>query len=317
MNHKNVIQRSALLFLLLFGANQVAFAIEQKSALDGLPKVVVHQVVQDTIPQSVCFDLKSITGNRCDLAGRISARRQFDGTRATPPYHDVIVFHCFNGDELKFSSFTNPKLQTQLLEKLANGHSVPVVMNVQIERVRIGHDGINMRERLMASIHTCKPVTAESICAAAKSADFDETHCKHYKAALDPDFEKEGIAVSFGNILLSSIPKAAGTRVAISGIEVFNMTSEPVTIQLLSLTIEQDGVAQECTMNGRTRAPQSWEVEAKSWANGSYQPKKMPGTLWMFDSAKPIKPKEKVKVSLEFKLDDGDSISITRVLEST
>ena len=76
-------------------------------------------------------------------------------------------------------------------------------------------------------------------------------------------------------------------------------------------------MAQECTMNGRTRAPQSWEVEAKSWANGSYQPKKMPGTLWMFDSAKPIKPKEKVKVSLEFKLDDGDSISITRVLEST
>ena len=66
----------------------------------------------DAIPALAYFDQKDIDQDgRYVLVGRLSLGRQFLGTRVTPPYRDVVRFHFFNGDELKFSSFTDQAME--------------------------------------------------------------------------------------------------------------------------------------------------------------------------------------------------------------
>jgi hypothetical protein len=289
---------------------QVAFAAEKEQVThDG------GKAVSETISQSARFDLKDIKDDRYALVGRLSLRRQFLGTRATPHYQDVVQFHCFNGDELKFLSFTDPELESRLSKRLANGRALPAMLTVRFERKLAGHDGINMRVRLVAHIEACKPTTAESICAAAEAAGFDAADSERYKAALDPDFEKDGIAVSLGKISVRSKVTPRGSALGIHGIRVFNTTSKVVTIGIIGLSIEQEGVSQRCVLNKRTRAPQSWDVEAGGWSDGIYEKGKMPGILWMFDRSGPIEPEKKVKVQLEFKLNGSDPIILTRIVD--
>lgn len=310
MKHTYIILPQVSLALLILATTQVAFAAENESVTHDRGKAVSKKTLR-----SARFDLKDIENDRYDLVGRLSIRRQFMGTRATPPFRDDVQFHCFNGEELKFATFTSPELESHLSKRLTNGRSLPVVMAVRFERKRVGHDGINMRHRLVAHIETCKPTTAESICAAAKAAGFDAADSARYKAALDPDFEKDGIAISLGKVYVRSNVTPRGSALSIHGIRVFNSTSKVATIEIVGLSIEQKGVSQRCVLNKRTRAPQSWDVEAGGWSDGFYEKGKMPGILWMFDRSGPIEPEKKVKVQLEFKLNGSKPITMTRIVD--
>jgi len=297
-------------------------------SLDSLDKLQeVEAIIEDTkeektvavtIPKSARFDLKDVEDDRYLLVGRLSLRRQFLGTRSTPQYQDIVAFHCFNGDELKFSSFTDPELKSDLSKRLTNGHELPAMLTVQFESKRVGHDGINMSVRLLAQIEACELFTAESICTAAtEGAGFDAADSERFNAALQPDFEKDGIAVSLGNVSVRSKVTPRGSALSIHGIRVFNSTTKDAKIEIIGLTIEQDGKSQKCTLSERTRAPKSWNVAATTWSDGNYEKGSMPGTLWMFDRSGEIEPGKKVKVQLEIKLNGGDPILLTRIVDPT
>ena len=268
------------------------------------------------IPALAYFDQKDIDQDgRYVLVGRLSLGRQFLGTRVTPPYRDVVRFHFFNGDELKFSSFTDQAMEDRLAKSIAHGRSVPAVLTTQVDRKIVGHDGINRSERLVTKVESYKLISAESILGPAKTEGFGEVEFERFKAALDPDFEKDGIAVTLGKITVRSKVTPRGSALSIQGVRVFNATAKPVTIEVTDLTIQQDGVSQKCTLSPRCRTPQSWQVEASSWSDGVYQQGKMPANLWTFDRPKPIKWGTKVEVKLTFKLNGNEPVTVTQVVQ--
>lgn len=294
---------------------------ELESMFDGcdleLPAAGVElqcEVASEAVPQSAHFDLENIKEGQCELVGRLSLKRQFLGTRATPSFHDSVIFHSFSGEELKRSSFTNPELEGRLMKGLAGGHSIPATMTVRLEGKRIGHDGINMSNVLIAHIEAWKPAPAEAICAAAEDAGFDEAAAVSYQAALDPDWVKEGIAVSLGKVYARSKMTPRSVALAIDGIRVFNTTSEVASIEIIELTIEQGGVSRPCVASKRSGAPMTWQVEAKSWSDGIYEKGRVPGTLWMFDSPEPIQPGKEVTLRLKLKL-NGEALTLTRTVD--
>jgi hypothetical protein len=307
MKHKNIVLPHISLIFSILATTLIACAAEKEPVTQ-----YGGEAVLETIPRSARFDLKDIKGDRYDLVGRLSLRRQFMGTIATPQYHDVVQFHCFNGDELKFPSFTDPESESRLVKTLANGRSLPAIVTVRFERIRVGHDGINMSERLVAHIDAFKPTTVESIRAAAEAAGFDAADYSQYKAALDPDVVKGGIAVSLGEVSVRSEVTPGAAALAIHGIRVFNSTSEVVSVEIIGLVIEQEGVSQRCVMNKRSSGPHSWQVEAASWSDGAYEQGEMPRILWMFDPPEPIEPKKKVAVELELKVNGKEPLTLTR-----
>ena len=267
------------------------------------------------VPATARFDLEDVGEGRYELAGRLGLRRQFMGTRATPPYRDMVMFHCFKGDELKRLVFADPDLERRMVEQLSTGSSLPVVVAVRFEFKRIGHDGINVRDVLIPHIETCNLTTAEAICSAAEAGKFSEDDSKAFKAALMPDLVKDGVTISLGNIIARSKVSPQGSPFSIHGIKVFNATDKPVAVEITGVTVEQDGVTQECKPHERSRTPQKWQVEAKSWADGIYEDGKMPGTLWMFSVPEPIKPEKAVTVRVELSLDGGDPLTLTRSVD--
>ncbi|MGJ8657929.1 MAG: hypothetical protein ACSHX6_15885 [Akkermansiaceae bacterium] len=304
---KKVLPTISLLLASMLGASAIAQElVEVKPAME-----VLHK-----IPQSAHFDLQEIENDQYQLVGRLNIQRRFLGTRATPPYQDVVQFHCFNGDELKFSSFTDDKLEKNLLKILANGHSLPVVMTVRFERKRVGHDGINMSERLLAHVEACQPATAESIVTAAKASQFDATAAENYLEALNPDLVKDRIAISLGKIYVRSKVSPRASAFSIHGIRVFNTSSDRVSIEIIEVTIEQESVTQHCQPSNRSKSPQSWQVAPNSWSDGIYEQGKMPRVLWMFDPAKPIKPEKKVTIKLKLKLNKSEVLTLERTVDT-
>lgn len=275
----------------------------------------VSAKVSEKIPKSVHFGLKDIKGGKYSLVGSLSVKRKFLGMRSDPAYQDLVQFHCFNGDELKFASFSDPKVEALLLKSLSSGHSIPAMMTVQFESISVGRDGINTSKRLKADIEDCKLTTADAVCAAAEAAKLEATSVADFKAGLAPDAEKDGVAVSLGNVSVRSKVTPRSIGLGIHGVKVFNTTSKPVSIEILKVSMEQDGVLQECVMNKRSKAALKWQVEATSWSDGIYSKGEMPQNLWMFDYAKPIKPGKKVKVQFEIKLNDGDTMILSRTVD--
>ncbi len=308
MKRKNIPQIS--LFLLILATACVAYSAGKE------PEVSQGgAAVSETIPPSARFDLKDIADDRYVLVGRLSMGRKFLGTSATPPYHDFAQFHCFNGDELKFSTFTEPELESRLMKRLVKGRSLPVMLTVRFERIRVGHDGLNMSERLIAQIEECKAATAEAICAAAEAAGFEAADSERFKSTLDPDLERDGVAVSLGDVWVRSKTTSRGSALAIRGIRVFNTTPEVATIEIIGLKFEQGGESQRCDWSERMRTPRRWQVEAGGWSDGNYEDGKMPGVLWMFDPSGPIEPRKEVKVQLELKLNESEPLILTRTVD--
>ncbi|MEP3481919.1 MAG: hypothetical protein ABJZ55_21935 [Fuerstiella sp.] len=308
MKYLGVILSQSSLVLLLLATGQVAFADEDESK-------AINRKDSVLVPQSARFELEGIQDERYQLAGRLSVKRRFNGTSANPPYRDVVHFFCFDGDEIKVSTFTDSRLESRLLKRLVSGRSLSVIATVRFELVRVGHDGINISNRLVAYLESFKEVNAEEICVAAQAANFDATDCERYKATLGPDYEKEGLAVSLGNVSVRSKVTPRGSALGIHGIRVFNTTSKVATIEIVKVLIEQEGVIQPCVLSKRTRAPQSWNVDAEDWSDGHYKDGSSPGTLWMFDHSEPIVPEKKVEVRLELKLNGGESLILTRIVD--
>ncbi len=310
MKHQPIFLVRISLLLLVLASVDAGCCAERESEVPGDGKEVVMAV-----PRSARFDLKEIADGHHVLVGRLGLRRQFLGTRATPSYRDLVQFHCFNGEELKFSGFTTPGVEDRLAERLADGRQLPVMMSVRFERVRVGHDGINMSERLVARILECEEMTAESIRAAAGTAGFDAAACESFTAALAPDLVKDGVAISLGDVFVRSKPTPRAAAVGIHGVRVFNTSSVVATVEITGLTIEQAGVSQRCVLSERWRAPRSWKVEAGGWSDGKYEEGKMPQTLWRFDPAGAIEPGKKVEVRLEVKLNGGEPVVLTRSVD--
>ena len=308
MKHTSLALSRILLVALVLMTTQIASAVENESA------VQENDTVLEPIPKNARFDLKGVDEEVYAIVGRLSIRRQFLGKRVTPAYRDAVQFHCFNGTELKLSVLTNSKLEKRLLKRLANGHSLAVVATVEFERIQVGHDGINSRDRLIPRIGATDLATVESICAAAEAAGYKTADCEQFKSSLKPDYQKDDIAVSLGNVFprLKGNPRVA--TVGVSGIKIFNSSSKTAKIEIVSLSVEQEDETQECALNPRSQASKSWHVEAGDWADGAYETGAMPKTVWIFDGSKPIDPKAKLKVHFKFKLNDSDPVTITRTV---
>lgn len=287
-----------------------------ESLIDGcdlaLPAAAVeppYEVISGVVSPSALFDLENLEEGHCQLAGRLSLRRQFLGTRATPAFHDSVIFQSFSGEELKRSRFTDSELESRLMKRLADGHSIPATITVRLKGKRIGHDSINMSNVLIAHIEAYERTSVEAICAAAGGAGYDEADAVSYQAALVPDLVTDGIAVSLGKVY------ARSSTLGIDGIRVFNTTFEDVSIEIIELTVEQEGVSRAYAMSKRSKTPTIWKVGSASWSDGIYEKGKIPGTLWMFDSPAPINPEKKVTLRLAFKL-AGESFTLTRTVDS-
>ena len=271
----------------------------------------------NNIPESARFDQKKIEAGKQQLVGRLSLRRQFLGTRATPQFRDTVQFNSFDGEKLEFTGFLSPQLETQVVSKLVTGHQLAALVNVRFEPAVAGHDGINMQKRLRAKISRWQPITADQACAAAKAAGRSAEDCERFKAALTPDFEKDDIAISLEKAVVRAEVTPRGTAVSLLGLRVFNTSNKSVTITINQLSIEQDGKTQRCTLKKKSTAPLSWTIGAKSWADGHYEEGKSPRVSWGFDREGSIEPDKKVKVLLELKLDDGEPFTITKTVDPT
>lgn len=271
----------------------------------------------DKIPESAHFDFKEVKGDNQVLVGRLGLKRRFLGTRATPSYEDKIVFHSFRGDELKFSTFTELAVEREMLNLLANGRSLPVIMIVRFETIRVGHDGVNMSDRVVAKIEVCKRLSAKVVCSAAEEAGFDKAESVKFMKTLAPDAEKDGVLMSLGEVYARVKPAPRGSPISIYGINVFNTTSKAITVEISEVIIEQDGVKRKCKID-KTAAVKAWKVEARSWSDGEYEKGKMPNNKWRFhliDPSKPIVADKKITLTLVLKINGKESLSLTRMVD--
>ncbi len=279
-------------------------------------EVLTPNKLDEVIPQTARFNLNGINNQRYTLVGRLSIERKFMGSRANPPYHESARFHSYNGELLKFSSFTDAALEKVMLKSLAKGNSIPVMLMVRFESTRVGHDGRNISERIIAHIEACKKITAESICSAAEAAGSNAADSLRYMKALKPDIVKNGIGVSLGTVTVKAKPTPRGAALSIKGIKVINATSKPVTIKLVKATLEQGGKAYKCLLHQRSRAPLNWEVEGESWSDGVDTKGAAPRNLWMFNHSGTIDMAQKVTLKLELKLNGSDTIALSRTMDA-
>lgn len=282
---------------------------EERQAEDDL------ELVRAVIPPSAHFDQQDLREDREVFVGRLTLHRRFLGTRAEPAYEDSVRFHCFDGSELRLLTFVDDDLKQQLRDRLAAGRPLPAVVTVCFERVRVGHDGINVGERLVPRVEQCQLTTDDAVCAAAQAADFDESDCARFVDALEPDYFLDGIAISLGQVLVRPQvpPRWPTSSVTINGIQVFNTTPDDVTIEIVGLEIEQNGTRQPCALNEQ-RSLRHWQVAAESWADGVYESGIMPQNRWYFDPAEPIVADQAVTVYLEIKINGKDKATLERIV---
>lgn len=270
----------------------------------------------EPILPSAHFGQKDLRAGFEVVVGRLVLHRHFMGTRADPMYHDSVRFRFFDGSELSFLKLADEKLEQQMIEQLRAGRSLPAVLTVDIERVRVGHDGINVSQRLVPRVETCLLTSVDLVCAAAKDAGFDVEACNAFANAVEPDVSQDGIAVSLDRVTVrpKTPPRWKTSAVFIDGIRVFNTTPDNATIEIIGLTIEQDDVTQACSMDPQ-KSPRTWRVAAKSWSDGVYAGGEMPQNRWRFNPSRPIDPGEKVTVHLEIKINGGEKMSLKRTVE--
>ena len=258
------------------------------------------------------FDQEGLTDGEHQIVGRLSVRRQFLGTRATPAFMDVIQFHSFDGAELKFLKFADEELQQRLLKQLVNGKGIPVLIAANLEVKRVGHDGINMSTRITGTIESCEELSSETVAIAAATVGCEEEALKRYKASLKPEAISKDVAVSLGHVYVRSKTSRRGSGVSISNISAFNSSNDPATVSIKRLQIEQNGNAQKGRLSDPS-GPETWEVEAQSWSDGVYEEGEMPQRLCAFEPADPIEPKEEVTIEIEIEI-NGEVVTLRRTV---
>ena len=258
------------------------------------------------------FDQEGLTDGEHQIVGRLSVRRQFLGTRATPAFMDVIQFHSFDGAELKFLKFADEELQQRLLKQLVNGKGIPVLIAANLEVKQVGHDGINMSTRITGTIESCEELSSETVAIAAATVGCEEEALKRYKESLKPEAISKDVAVSLGHVYVRSKTSRRGSGVSISNISAFNSSNDPATVSIKRLQIEQNGNAQKGRLSDPS-GPETWEVEAQSWSDGVYEEGEMPQRLWAFEPADPIEPKEEVTIEIEIEI-NGEVVTLRRTV---
>ena len=267
----------------------------------------------EQVPESAHFSATGLEEGEQTIVGRLSLRRQFLGTRATPAFRDSVQFHCFDGSELRFVKFSDADLESQFAKQLSNGYEIPVMITAVGKQVTSGHDGINQRIDFTAKILKCETLTPEAFTAAAESVGYKEASIKKFEAALKPDAISKEVAVSIEQIYVRSKESRQGSAVSFIGIEVFNPLTESASVKINSVSIEQDGKTQECQLSKRSKAPISWEIDPESWSDGVYEAKKMPIRIWAFEPAAEIEPNKKVTVNLEIEIND-EAVTVTKLV---
>ena len=298
--HKN--SMLALMLLFSLAMTQIACSQDEMSPAEG------NEV---EIPESAFLDPADLKNGEQELICRASIVRKFMGTRATPPYVDTVAFHCFDGTELKLSRVGDPNLKALIMEQLTSGSSVPMLLTVDVKKVQVGHDGVNMRQQMIPNVVEYQPVTIEAVKAAAKAAGLDDAVADSFEQSLAPGGASDGVAVSLGTVFVRSKTNRNGSGLAIAGIRVFNSTPEEVTIKLNRVWTEQGDETQECELTERSAGPASWTVAAESWSDGIYTDGQMPKKMWQFKSSGPIEPEQSVDLHVEIQVDDGDPMTLT------
>ena len=169
-------------------------------------------------------------------------------------------------------------MRATILKQLVSGYSRPVLLSVDTKSVRVGHDGINMSERMIPEVLEYQPLTIDAVRAAAKEAGIADADVDRFEEALAPNVVRDGVAVSLENVFIRSKANRSGSGLAISGVQVFNSTVDEVTIKLKRVWTEQGSEPQQYELSDST----SWTVAAESWSDGIYTDGEMPKKMWQF-----------------------------------
>ena len=262
------------------------------------------------VPPSATFNKKEFQPGEHKLAGRLSLRRQFLGTRSTPPFQDIVQFNLFDGNEVRFLTFENSQLDNELKQQLLKSYSLPVSLDVQLTEKTVGHDRLNMSKRIVGEISDCQIHSADAMLESAKSAGSSDTSIQQFKSALTPEANRNCVIANMGQIFIHSEAARQGSGLSISGIAVFNSNKEPAKIKIKKLWSEQDGKKHQYTLNKRS-ASEAWEIAGQSWSDGIYETGKSPKKLWRFEPDSPIAPSVKVTVYLELQI-NGEVVTLKR-----
>ena len=303
---KSPVNKSPLLALTVLSSLAVLFslAITQTAYSQG-----------EKVPESAFLGVADLKLGEQEIVCRASIVRKFMGTRANPPYWDTVEFYCFDGKKLQFSTVEDPNLRALFMEQLTGGHSLPVLLTVDVKSVRVGHDGINMSQRMVPNVVEYQPLTIEAIKAAAKAAGLDDAVANSFEQSLSPDGEADGVAVSLGNIFIRSKANRSGSGLGIAGIQVFNSNSEEATIKINRVWSQQGDQTQEYELTKRSAGPLKWTVASESWSDGVYTDGKMPKNLWQFKPSTPLEPEQEVILNFEIQVNDGEPMTLTRTAE--
>ena len=293
-----------LVFLALFSLSITQFAFSQNETDQAdTPEVV--------IPETALFNMADLEEGEQQIVCRASIMRQFLGKRATPSFQDSIKFYCLDGAELRFAQVTDDKLKDSILEQLVSGYSLPVLLTINVNKVTVGHDGVNRSKRMVPEVVECQILNVDAVKAAAKGAGVDDADAEQFEQALAPNAVQGGVGVSLENVFIRSKANRSGSGLAISGIQVFNSTADEVTIRLKRVWTEQGSETQQYELSD----PTSWTVAAESWSDGIYTDGEMPKKMWQFKPSALIEPGEQVTMHLEIQINEGEVMTLTREVE--
>ena len=292
------------LLLALFSFSNPQFVFSQNEA-DQADEAEVE------IPATAVFKLADLREGEQEIVCCPRIVRRFMGTRATPPFLDTIKFYGVDGNELRFAGIEDEGLKAAILKQLVSGYSRPVLLSVNTKSVRVGHDGINMSQRMIPEVLEYQPLTIDAVRAAAKDAGIADADVDRFEESLAPNVVQDGVAVSLENVFIRSKANRSGSGLAISGIQVFNSTADEVTIKLKRVWTEQGSEPQQYELSDST----SWTVAAESWSDGIYTDREMPKKMWQFKPSAPIEPGQQVTMHLEIQINEGEVMTLTRTID--
>ena len=299
------------------------FKIPQEGAHKIAPSVGGNMKVKPNLAKSARFDLlglKKLKANGlggANLIGYYDLERMFLGTRheSSPQYSDHVVFHSFSGEVIRRLAFNSPEQEKDIIKRLSLKGRLPVSIFVRALSTRVGHDGVNMSQRLSYKVIYHREHEAALISSGARAAGESGNNILRFQAALKADAQEGDVSYTLGQVYVSSKPSPSGSVLWFNGIRIYNSSDKPVSVALVSASITQAGVTSECVLNPRWNPIDQWEVAAKHWSDGYYETGQMPRNKWAFDSTATINANMKAVVSVVLKVNGGKEITLRRAVD--